>query len=243
MSKKTILFCIPYAGGAASVYLKWKKYLAPEIELVPIELAGRGSRYNEDGYENIEQAVNDIVMYIKSRTGYNREFCLFGHSMGSLLAYEAAFKLIESNHTPMHLFFSGMYPPYSEPIKLPSLHTLPDTIFLEEIYKLGGTPEEFLSNPKLQKLFIPVLKSDYRIFEQYRFGEFKGKFDLDVTVFTGDQDEKVNKYGIENWRECTSGDCELHRFEGGHFFINEWTEQIVNRINNVVTSYKYAKKL
>ncbi|MCS4470409.1 thioesterase domain-containing protein [Clostridium botulinum] len=42
-----ILFCLPYAGGSEAIYHKWKKYLNPSIELSPIELKGRGKRYNE----------------------------------------------------------------------------------------------------------------------------------------------------------------------------------------------------
>lgn len=42
--KKVKLFCIPYAGGSASIYLRWKKYFKEQVEIYPIELAGRGKR-------------------------------------------------------------------------------------------------------------------------------------------------------------------------------------------------------
>lgn len=43
---KVRIFCIPYAGGSASIYNKWKKYVGSDFELILIELAGRGSRFN-----------------------------------------------------------------------------------------------------------------------------------------------------------------------------------------------------
>lgn len=59
------LFCIPYAGGSEVIYYKWKRYLNSSIYLEPIELKGRGKRFNEDFYENLEEAVEDILGNIK----------------------------------------------------------------------------------------------------------------------------------------------------------------------------------
>ncbi len=44
---KITLFCIPYAGGSAVIYSKGEKYIDACIEIVPVELAGRGKRFDE----------------------------------------------------------------------------------------------------------------------------------------------------------------------------------------------------
>ena len=59
----------------------------PNIQIEPIRLKGRGSRFGEDFYENLEEAVNDIFMNIKNKI-IDNEYAIFGYSMGSLLAYE-----------------------------------------------------------------------------------------------------------------------------------------------------------
>lgn len=41
------LFCLPYAGGSGTVYYRWSNYIAPSINLYPIELKGRGKRFKE----------------------------------------------------------------------------------------------------------------------------------------------------------------------------------------------------
>ncbi|MNW69143.1 Thioesterase domain protein [compost metagenome] len=41
------LFCLPHAGGSASIFAKWRNLLDCLIKLYPIELAGRGERFNE----------------------------------------------------------------------------------------------------------------------------------------------------------------------------------------------------
>ncbi|MEB9902773.1 thioesterase domain-containing protein, partial [Bacillus cereus] len=52
--QKTKLFCFPHAGGSAFSYAKWKNYFNPYIEIVPIELAGRGYRIEENLYGSME---------------------------------------------------------------------------------------------------------------------------------------------------------------------------------------------
>ena len=43
-------FCLPYAGGSSSVFAKWKTYMSRDIEIVAPELAGRGTRFNDEKY-------------------------------------------------------------------------------------------------------------------------------------------------------------------------------------------------
>lgn len=59
------LFCLPYGGGSAYSYLKWKSNLADLIELCPVELAGRGKRFHEPYYSNIDEAVDDVYKQIE----------------------------------------------------------------------------------------------------------------------------------------------------------------------------------
>lgn len=64
--QKIKLFCIPYAGGSAVIYNNWRSYLAPIIELRPIELAERGRRIHDSLYKSIEEAIQDVFKSIES---------------------------------------------------------------------------------------------------------------------------------------------------------------------------------
>jgi 4'-phosphopantetheinyl transferase len=101
-----VLFCLPYAGGSESIYYKWKRYLKHFIELEPIELKGRGKkRFNETFYESLEEAVDDIFENIKDKIAED-DFAIYGHIMGSLLAYELYYKIGKLNvRKPKHIFF------------------------------------------------------------------------------------------------------------------------------------------
>ncbi len=166
--KKIKLFCIPYAGGSAMVYHKWKNKLNSVIELHPIELAGRGSRYNEPLYKSLDEAVNDIYRYIISHID-SSPYALFGHSMGSYLTFELFHKLTSMRHKePIHIFFSGKESPQSNKSKR-QIHLLDDLNFKSKILELGGTPEELINNEELSHFFLPIIRADYKITEKYKY--------------------------------------------------------------------------
>ena len=163
------LFCLPYAGGSATVYGKWKNNLHSSIALKLIELAGRGKRFAEPFYDSFTSAVEDICSIVKNDLD-GAPYAIWGHSMGSILAFELAYKLKETGcEEPIHIFFSGRYPPHILKNKEQSLYELPDKDFLERIFRLGGTPKEMLENRELQDIFTPILRADYKILNGYRY--------------------------------------------------------------------------
>lgn len=228
-----ILFCLPYAGGSEVIYYKWKKYLNPLIHLKSIELKGRGKRYSEIFYETLDEAVEDILTNIKDKIA-DDDYAIYGHSMGSLLAYELYYKIKERNlKKPNHIFFSGY--------KAPSIirgkentYTLPDYDFMRKVIELGGTPEELINNKELLEVFLPVIRSDFKIFENYTYKERKDKIECDVSILNGKQDS-INLKEILSWRDHVCKGFKVYNFEGNHFFINDNVENITNVINNTLT--------
>jgi len=113
--KKIKLFCFPHAGGAASSFNYWKKYLdLAHIELCPLELPGRGRRFSEKLLHSMQEAVEDIHGLIKNDLD-SSPYAFFGHSLGCLLAFELGHKALQSDQrNPLHIFFSGHTPPHIE---------------------------------------------------------------------------------------------------------------------------------
>lgn len=227
---KIKLFCLPYAGGSSTIiYSKWKKKLNRHIELIPIELAGRGIRIGEPFYKDFSEAIDDIYDFISNKIESSNEYAIFGYSMGSWLAYELANKIKEfKQKKPMHIFIAAKEAPNVDKKDRITMHNLPNWRFKEEIEKLGGTPEEIVNNNELFELFSDVLRADYRIIEDYAF---KNKtLESDITVMYGDSDNiKYNE--IMPWGNLTTKKCILKKFLGGHFFIHDNLDQIVNIIN------------
>lgn len=230
---KTKLFCFPYAGGSSQVFSKWKQSLNADIELMPVELSGRGVRMHENLYNDLPEVIEDVFGLIKTHIGLG-PYALFGHSMGSLIAYELAQRIRqEKMEPPAHIFFSGGKAPHVKRSHEKKFHLMNDDRFKKEIIELGGTPPEFFEHPQLINLFFPILKNDFKIAETEIHDRPVLPFDTDITVFVGKADTMLPEQ-CDGWKRHTNHLCTIHYFEGGHFFLHDKTEQIIMIINNTL---------
>ncbi|QNU67643.1 thioesterase [Ruminiclostridium herbifermentans] len=230
---KIKLFCLPHAGGSAAIYYKWKKYIDSNIEVTPLELAGRGRRISESFYESILSAVDGMYNTIKPIIR-DCDYAFYGHSMGTIIAFELCRKIMDTNERqPLHLFVSGRYPPSIKRAER-YLSRLPDNMFLEEICKLGGTSDELIKNKELCDIFVPILKADYRIIEEYKYIDCDKKFNYGITVFNGKADPEVFYNEVKEWEKHTLLQCPIYEFEGDHFFINDKIPEIAEIINSTI---------
>ncbi|KOP78720.1 hypothetical protein AMS59_10500 [Lysinibacillus sp. FJAT-14745] len=228
------LFCIPYSGGSAEIYWKWKKSLYNHVELCPLEIGGRGKRICESLPDRFENVVEDLATAIMDQLESNERYAIFGHSMGSLLAFETYYKLMEKGcHAPCHMFFSGRSAPQS-PRDKTSYHLLPDKEFLKVVLSYGGNTEGILGNEELLQLFVPILRADFKISESYEYEEKSKKIASDITVINGNNDRSVANFDINDWRLHAGKKCEIKRVIGGHFFITEDPLYVVDIINHAL---------
>lgn len=235
MTDKIKLFCLPYAGGSArTVYANWRKTIAPSIELIPVELAGRGQRIAEPFYKSFEHAVEDAYAIVTSQAG-DSDYALFGHSMGAHISYELTHKMIESGKKPpLHLFASGRRAPHTQRESDKIMHKLSESEFKEELLKLNGTPKELFEHPELLELIIPILRNDYRILEVYGSSPEREPLNIPFTIFNGDKDE-LNEEEVEGWKRHSTLKCTYHTFDGDHFFINQHYLKVIELINSTLT--------
>lgn len=56
-------------------------------------------------------------------------------------------------------------------INAPKRSNLSDDDFLKWMSSIGGTPPELLANPEVLKLFVPALKADLHVVENYRWAD------------------------------------------------------------------------
>lgn len=231
---KVKLFCFPHAGGSAMVYQGWKKYLNQSIELHPVEMAGRGRRFGEKPYKTIEQAVEGLYTYVDKYLNDTKEYAMFGHSMGSIIAYEVAHKIKKlKGREPVHMFFSGRFPPHI--VKDDELvHKLDDEAFIEKVLEMGGTQKEVFENKELLSIFMPVLRADYEAIETYSHVPKDECLDCNISILGGKLDKEVTIEDLNQWSKYTRKQCKVYEFDGGHFFINQETQDVVNIINDTL---------
>lgn len=228
------LFCFPYAGGSSAIFSRWKSYIGPDVEIRAIELAGRGKRIHEAHYNDFNEVINDVFSLIIDEIKGNDDYAFFGHSMGAKIAYELTQKILRKGlPRPGHIFFSGRGAPYVLGQDEKEYHKLPDEEFKEEVIKLGGTPKEFFEHPELLEVFLPLLKNDFKLAAREINGEKISPLPCDITVLLGKEEELTSEQ-IDSWKNYTIGNCTIHYFNGGHFFINEKVEEVVGKINNTI---------
>lgn len=238
---KTKLICIPYAGATGMVYLKWKKYLSDNYDLIPIDLPGRGRRISEPFLESIEEVVEDIISQIEKLPDKHFVYALYGHSMGCLVIYELVQRLRLKNYPmPVHVFLSGRHPPHYGVDRI--ISDMSDMDFFEEISKYGGTPTEFFQHKELLDIFLPILKSDYKLVEKYDFRPCEEKIPGNMTFFYSTKDEGLTLGKVEEWQQYITGDLTVHEFEGGHFFIHDHYPKMLALMMEDMNRYEHLRR-
>lgn len=231
------LFFIPYAGGTANSYRVFKKYLDPDFEIFLIELAGRGQRINEPFYNDINDAVEDIFSKIKDSIN-DESYSIFGHSMGGLIIYELLAKIEEVGIPyPKHVFISARRAPHLKSLYGKKYYKLPDKEFVFELSKLGNMNREFSKNPELFKIFLPVIRADYRLVEEYVFNKSIKKFKCNMSLLYAIDDIEAPKEEVLQWMEYVQKGVEHFEYDGGHFYFFNNIEAVSNTINNTLYQY------
>lgn len=229
------LFCLPYAGGSSQIYRNWMNHLSRKIELCPIELPGRGSRFGEASITDFSTLVQEIALGIHHHL--DRPFAFFGHSMGALLSFELIRLLHQQGYpSPDHLFVSGYRAPHLRPNSAP-IHNLPEPEFIQEVQRLGGTPEAVLANAELRELVFPALRADFAAIETYRYRPCTSLV-CPITVFGGLQDRGVDVADLEAWRQHTTRKFGLQMFSGNHFFLHQVQPSILQAIERQLSSVR-----
>ncbi|UQZ35480.1 thioesterase [Paenibacillus sp. PK3_47] len=221
------LFTLPCAGSsAAMLYRSWMGAI-DSVEVIPLELPGRGRRFNEDLLSSIPQMVDDLERQIQAYLRPGEEYVLFGHSMGSLLAYELGLRLsVQQLYRLSHVFVSAMNPPHirrAEPLHLKSEDEL-----IEEIMVMGGTPESFFTENETRSLFLPIFYADFHAVETYTVNFPVRKLPCSITVLTGQQDVLTSS-DMKEWERYTEVLMSCVFFQGGHFYLTD-EEQAVHRL-------------
>jgi medium-chain acyl-[acyl-carrier-protein] hydrolase len=108
---KIKLYCFPHSGGSVMTFQPWKGLIDHHhVDFRPMELPGRGKRFNEKLCLTMSEAIDDAYGRIQ-RDLDKGPYAFFGHSIGCLLVCELAHRIIKNGHNnPVHIFFSGHVP-------------------------------------------------------------------------------------------------------------------------------------
>ena len=222
------LFCFPYAGGAASLFRTWSEELPAGVEVCPVQLPGRESRFREARYTRLMPLVHALGDVIQPYL--TLPFAFFGHSMGALISFELA-RYLRRQNAPMpgRLFVSAHRAPHLPDPKAP-IYNLPDSQFLEELRLLNGMPREVLENAELMELMLPLLRADFAIAETYAYTE-DAPLACPISAFGGLADSEVSSEEVAAWRAQTLGNFTVRMLPGDHFFLFKQRSTLLQAIS------------
>ena len=210
------LFCLAHAGGGASTFRGWGDALPPEVEVCAVQLPGRENRIAERPYDRLGPLVEALAEALTAWT--DLPYAVFGHSNGSLIAFELARLYRRTGRPgPVHFFASGRRAP-DVPSRQRAVHALPDDELVADLVELGGIPEAVLADPEMRALILPLLRADMALTETYRYTE-EPPFDFPLTAYGGVDDAKVPREDLEAWGRHTAAGFRLRIFPGDHFYL------------------------
>lgn len=213
------LICFPHAGGSAISFGPLAECVGPEYEVFAVQYPGRQDRRREPLVGNIPDLVDGLLPELIAAVEDAKDFSLFGHSMGSVVAFEACRRLEhESGASARVLFASGRRAPSAA---LPELrvHLLNDRELGEQLLRFGGTPAALLEDPEFRQLILSIVRNDYRAIETYECSA-DAMVSSPIVAIAGDRDPDASLAEIEVWGSHTTGSFFAKSFPGGHFFID-----------------------
>lgn len=227
------LFCIPFAGGGASLFRLWPDRLPDGVEVCAIQLPGRESRLREPIQTRIGPLIEALAAGLDGEL--DRPFALFGHSMGSLVAFELARELRRRNlPSPRLLIASGRSAPQL-PRRRPLLHDLPEAAFREELRLLDGTPQVLLDHSELMSLYSPIIRADLAVNETYVYRE-EPPLNLPILALGGQADALAQRDEVEGWQSQTTQSFEHQQISGGHFFLQTAAAELLTVLSRALTT-------
>lgn len=208
-----VLFCLPYAGGGASIFSGWQKKIGMAIEVRALQLPGREDQFLTQPLDDMSRLVEHLLPTVLA---CDKPFAFFGHSFGALISYELCRRLAGLGIVPHALIVSARRPPHES--KGFCLHDLSDERLKARLRDFGGTPERVLENDALMQMILPVLRADLRAAETYQPPESK-PLACPIVACGALDDPLAPADDLHAWQRYTSASFRMAAFTGGHFFL------------------------
>ncbi|MFD5777725.1 thioesterase II family protein [Streptomyces fungicidicus] len=217
-----VLVCLSYCGGGTAPFRQWAEDLPEDVELALICYPGREARFGAPFARVWTELRDDVVRSVRGLTG--RPYILFGHSMGSWMAFETAAELERIGAAPPEaLVVSGGVAPHKRR-EMPREDTPRSDADADALVRwmrdLGQVSPAIAAEPELLKIAVDLLRADLAVTESYRFVDGT-RVSVPLRVLYGTEDAAPFADVERHWRPLTAGPFQAVELPGGHFYTPE----------------------
>jgi len=228
------LVCFPFAGGGAGFFRAWKDETQDFLAVVPVQLPGREEAYTDPPFTDVVTAVQYVLPQMLASVREYQEYSLFGHSLGAVLAYEAAWQLTTlGGPVPEHLFVSGAPGPWAG--RSQRATGLDDDEFIARVEQFAGYRHEALNDPELREILLPLLRADVEMHENYRPPARRPLW-VPVTSLRGTGDGLVSAEEAREWGAVTTGTFSCEEVPGSHMYLADGEGPLLKAITGTLAS-------
>ncbi len=227
------LFCFHHAGGAASMFARWRDVLDDVVDVRPVQLPGRETRVREAVAREMLALVADLDRELDAEL--RSPFVLYGHSMGALVAHALVRRrLARGAPGPACLVVGAARAPHL-PVVLAEATALSDLDLGRELVRFGGMSAMMLRYPDWLAPAVALVRADLRVCLSERPRDLV-RLPCPIHVFAGVGDPLVGLDDLHAWRGHTAAEFSLRELPGGHFFTRDGHEQLMVALRDLLVS-------
>ena len=228
---KARLLCLPFEGGSAAFYQTWIEHLRIGVELLAVELPGHGERAHEPALTDMSEQVR-LIMESSFEHIHDKPLLVFGHGVGSLLAYELVLQFAAAElPMPKQLLVSGCQAPGDAKSYFPAMSHLDDQDFFEDLVTDACLAQRLMTEPEAVAMELDSIRADYRLREHYQASN-QPKLSIPLAVFAGSRD-LIPLGNLLEWQQVALQPVHVCVFKGDHFFIEDDKVGLLNHVNEL----------
>ncbi|MEV7561060.1 alpha/beta fold hydrolase [Streptomyces sp. NPDC089795] len=228
------LFVFHHAGGSTSAFREWPRLFPPEWDVRAMEAPGRGFASRTPAARSMDELVEVFLRTVGPRAAEG-PYALFGHSMGSLVAYELTKRLSALGRPPLWLGVSGNGAPRpGQGVFAPgsgiAVSGSTDDGLCGRLAGLGGTPAGVFDDPEVWEVFEPIIRNDLRVVESWREEQVISPLPVALSAYGGTTDHAVPVERLAGWARHADRFLGVRTFRGGHFYLLDEARAVVEAI-------------
>lgn len=212
------VLCFGYSAAPPGLF---DAFRIPGVDLLPVQLPGRGPRADEplatSMGELAERISTEVLPHVPGR------FALLGHSMGAWVAHAVASQLVETaGRGPERLVLLSAPPQHLPGRRIASFHAVSDAELVDWVIEFGGAPAS--ARPSIEAN-IEALRADLTVVGTYQPWQ-ETRIRCPVTVMAADDDPLAEIGDLPLWKHETSGEVSVRLLQGGGHFLLHQPERI-----------------